>query len=50
MDRTTGGVPVDEVEAVRTLSAGSLQGALTTLKREPTKPIGNGWDKTLSVM
>lgn len=41
---------VDEVEAVRNPSAGSLQGIFTTLPRELTKPVGNGWDKTLSVM
>ncbi len=50
MDRATGGATVDEEEAVRNLSAGSLQGTFTTLKREPTKPVGNGWDKMLSVM
>ncbi len=41
---------VDEVEAVRIVAAGSLQGAFTTLRREPTNPAGNGWANTLSVM
>jgi len=50
MDRASGGAAVDEVEAVRNLSAGSLQGAFTTLRRESTKPAGNGRAKRLSVM
>jgi len=50
MDRARGGATVDEVEAVRNRSAGSLQGAFTILKRELTKPAGNGQDKTLSVI
>jgi hypothetical protein len=49
MDRALGGAAVDEAEAVRSLSAGSLQGTFTTLRRELTKPAGNGRDKTLSV-
>jgi hypothetical protein len=50
MDLAVGGATVDEVEAVRVVSAGSLQGAFTTLRRETTNPTGNGWAKTLSVM
>jgi hypothetical protein len=50
MGRAIGGASVDEAEAVRNLSAGSLQGAFTTLTREPTKPAGNDWDKKLPVM
>jgi hypothetical protein len=50
MDRAVGGASVDEVEAVRNVSAGSLQGAFTTLRRELTKPVGNNRDKRLPVM
>jgi len=50
MDRAAGGASVDEVEAVRNVSAGSLQGAFTTLRRELTKPVGNNRDKRLPVM
>ena len=41
--------PVDEVEAVRTVS-GEPPGYVTTLRRWRTNPSGNGWNKTLSVM
>jgi hypothetical protein len=40
---------VDEEEAVRIFS-GKLPGYVTTLKRWHTNPIGNGWNKMLSVM
>ncbi len=50
MDLAAGGVTVDEVEAVRIVAAGSLQGVFTILRRELTNPVGNGWANRLPVM
>ena len=49
MGRVREETPVDEVEAVRTVS-GEPPGCITTPRSERAKPVGNDWDKTLSVM
>jgi hypothetical protein len=49
MGRVREEMPVDEVEAVRTVS-GEPPGCITIPRREYAKPVGNGWDKMLSVM